>query len=395
MKVPLIDVQAQNAPLKEEFEAAFSKVLASGQFILGPELEALETELASRLGVKHAIGVSSGTDALLLAFMSLGLGPGDEVLCPGFTFFATAGCIARTGATPVFTDVCPVTYNIDLASARKKLTPQTKAIVPVHLFGQAADMDGVMALAQEHGLKVVEDAAQSIGATYKGRSCGAIGDYGAYSFFPTKNLGGLGDAGLLTTNDDQLGHLARINRMHGMEPRYYHSEIGGNFRLDAVQAALLRVKLPHLDAYNQARQENARHYVESLSKLDGVTVAKVEHCENLASQNAELPSGTKLILPLACDHNEPMWNQFTMRVPGDGQRDALQKHLRDAGIGCEVYYPVSLHQQKCFASLPPHALNDLPVSELLCHEVLSVPIYPELSREQQDHVIERVGAWLG
>lgn len=395
MNVPLIDVALQNGPLKEELEAAFAKVLASGYFILGPELEGLERELAEQLGVKHAIGVSSGTDALLLAFMALGLGPGDEVLCPGFTFFATAGCIARTGARPVFTDVCPVCFNIDLESARAKLTERTKAIVPVHLFGQAAEMDGVMALAKEHGLFVVEDTAQAIGARYRGKACGTMGEYGAYSFFPTKNLGGLGDGGLLVTNDDALAEKARIYRMHGMQPKYYHKEVGGNFRMDAVQAGLLRVKVPHLAGYNAARARNAGRYVEQLSALRGVTVASEAHCGCLEGQRAALPEGTKLILPVAYGHNEHTWNQFTVRVPGAGNRDALQAHLQAAGIGCEVYYPVSLHQQECFADLPEHSRSGLPVSELLCGEVLSLPVFPELTREQQDHVIAEIGKWLG
>ncbi|MDA0766541.1 MAG: DegT/DnrJ/EryC1/StrS family aminotransferase [Verrucomicrobia bacterium] len=395
MKVPLIDVALQNGPLKEELEAAFAKVLASGYFILGPELEGLERELAEQLGVKHAIGVSSGTDALLLAFMALGLGPGDEVLCPGFTFFATAGCIARTGARPVFTDVCPVCFNIDLDSARAKLTERTKAIVPVHLFGQAAEMDGVMALAKEHGLFVVEDTAQAIGARYRGKACGTMGEYGAYSFFPTKNLGGFGDGGLVVTNDDALAEKARIYRMHGMQPKYYHKEVGGNFRMDAVQAALLRVKVPHLAGYNAARARNAARYVEQLSGLPGVAVASEAHCGCLEAQSAALPEGTKLILPVAYGHNEHTWNQFTVRVPGAGNRDALQAHLQAAGIGCEVYYPVSLHQQECFADLPEHSRSGLPVSELLCGEVLSLPVFPELTREQQDHVIAEIGKWVG
>lgn len=394
MKVPLIDVALQNVPLREELEEAFSRVLASGGFILGPELAALEQELADNLGVKHAIGVSSGTDALLLAFMALGLGPGDEVLCPGFTFFATAGCIARTGATPVFTDVCPVCFNLDLASARAKVTDRTRAIVPVHLFGQAADMDGVMKLAGEHDLRVVEDVAQAIGAEYRGRSCGAIGDYGAYSFFPTKNLGGFGDAGLVVTNDDELGEKARIYRMHGMQPKYYHREIGGNFRMDAVQAALLRVKLPYLESYNDGRDRHARRYVEELAAIDGVVVADAAHCGCLEAQSAAWPDDTRLVLPVAYEHNRHIWNQFTVRVPGEGRRDALQAHLQGAGIGCEVYYPVPLHQQECFADLPEHARTALPVSEALAREVLSLPVFPELGPDQQTHVIGKIKEWL-
>ena len=395
MKVPLIDVQLQNAPLREELEEAFSKVLASGYFILGPELDALEKTLAKQLGVKHAVGVSSGTDALVLSFMALGLGAGDEVLCPSFTFFATGGSIVRTGATPVFTDVCPVCFNIDLESARAKITERTKAIVPVHLFGQSAAMDEVMEFAREHDLRVIEDTAQAIGAEYRGKACGTIGDYGAYSFFPTKNLGGFGDGGLVVTNDDALAEKARMYRMHGMQPKYYHREVGGNFRMDAVQAALLRIKVPHLESYNEARQANATRYTEELTKFDGVEVANSEHCGCLSVQSAALSEGTRVILPVAYAHNRHIWNQFTIRVLGEGKRDALQAHLQAAGIGCEVYYPVSLHQQECFANLPKHALSDLPVSEALTREVLSIPIFPELRREQQDHVIEMIGKWLG
>ncbi|WP_425500428.1 DegT/DnrJ/EryC1/StrS family aminotransferase [Rubritalea profundi] len=271
MPVPLLDVNAQNLPLQEELKAAFDRVLQSGRFIMGEEMEAFEREVAEMVGAKHAISVSSGTDALLLALMALGIGEGDEVLCPSFTFFATAGCIARTGAIPVFVDSCPVDFNIDLLDAATKLTSKTKAIMPVHLFGQAADMDEIMAFAEQNGLKVIEDGAQAIGAKYKGRGVGSIGDFGAYSFFPSKNLGGFGDAGMLVTNNDALAEMALMLRNHGMNPKYYHKYIGGNFRCDALQAALLRVKLREYDRYTTNRQTNASYYTEKLLQLPGVT----------------------------------------------------------------------------------------------------------------------------
>ncbi|NNC90707.1 MAG: DegT/DnrJ/EryC1/StrS family aminotransferase [Akkermansiaceae bacterium] len=394
MKVPLIDVKAQNAPLAEELGEAFARVRDSGWYILGPELDEFESAMARRLGVKHVVGVSSGTDALLLAFMALDLGPGDEVLCPAFTFFATAGCVARTGATPVFTDVCPVCFNMDSDSARERVTPQTRAMVPVHLFGQSADMDSLQKVAGDHGLAVVEDAAQAIGARYKGTACGAIGQFGAFSFFPTKNLGGFGDAGMLATNDDDLAERARILRVHGMNPKYYHPEIGANFRMDALQAALLGVKASRLDHYNQCRAENAAYYTEQLSGLPGVATADEKDCccpERREAGGGDVP---RLILPVAYGHNDHCWNQYTLRVTGDGQREALRAHLAAAGVGCEVYYPMPLHHQACFRDLPERARGSLPVSERLAGEVLSIPIFPELTRGQQDLVIAGIRSFL-
>lgn len=390
--VPLIDVPGQNEPLLDDLVEAAARVIRSGQFILGPELDRFESQMAESLGVAHALGVSSGTDALLLGLHALGVGPGDEVLCPSFTFFATAGCIARTGARPVFTDVCPVCFNIDLDSARARLTERTKAIVPVHLFGQSADMDGVIGLAQECGAVVLEDGAQAIGAKYKGRACGTIGDFGAFSFFPTKNLGGFGDSGLLVTNDDELAAVAKRMRVHGMEPKYHHVDIGGNFRMDALQAALLAVKAPHQDAYNAARRENAAYYHEKLGGLPGVEIANPAHCRCAAQQAAALSeAGTKIVLPVAYDHNEHIWNQYTIRVLGEGRRDALREALGAAGIGSEVYYPIPVHRQECFAGLDP---EPLPVAERLAAEVLSLPIFPELTRAQQDRVVTAIATFL-
>ena len=383
MPVPLFDLKAQNAALEPALKEAFERVLRSGHFILGPEVERFEHALAEFTGAKHVLGVSSGTDAILLALMALGIGPGDEVICPSFTFFATAGCIARTGATPVFVDSCPVCFNLDLRDAARRITPRTRAIIPVHLFGQAADMDGVMNLARGHNLKVVEDAAQALGATYRGRQLGAIGDFGTASFFPTKNLGALGDAGALVTNDSALYEKARVLRVHGMEPKYFHPAIGGNFRLDALQAALLSVKLPHFPAYTEARRRNAARYGEKLGTLPGVISARVEDCGCLkASTETE---GAALILPVAYPHNGPIWNQYTVRVPGAGRRDALRAHLTARGIGSEIYYPLPLHEQACFAHLgyQPH---DFPWAHRLAGEVLHLPIYPELPPAHLDEV---------
>ncbi|MBB07642.1 MAG: glutamine--scyllo-inositol aminotransferase [Roseibacillus sp.] len=394
MKVPLLDVNAQNLPLEEELTATFTRVLHSGRFIMGPEVEELEQEVAEFVGARHGIGVTSGTDAILVALMALGIGPGDEVLCPTFTFFATAGCIARTGATPVFVDACPVCFNIDVEDAARKVTARTKAIVPVHLFGQAAEMDEVMALAGEHDLRVIEDAAQAIGARYRGRGCGSMGDFGTYSFFPSKNLGGFGDGGLVVCNDDALAERTRMLRMHGSKPKYFHREVGGNFRLDPLQAALLRVKLRYYDSYTRARQENAAYYVEKLSLLEGVAPASPEHCCCARAQEKTLGE-TRVVLPVCYEHNQHIWNQFTLRVRGKGRRDALRDHLMDRGIGCEIYYPLTMDQQECFASLPESSRQGNEVAHSLAAEVLSIPVYPELTREMQDHVVAAVGEFLG
>ena len=383
MNVNLLDLKAQNNALEPELREAFLRVLHSGHFILGPEVERFERALAEFTGAKHALGVSSGTDAILVALMALGIGPGDEVLCPTFTFFATAGGVARLGAKPVFVDSCPVCFNLDLRDTARRITPRTKAILPVHLFGQAAEMDGVLALAREHGLRVIEDAAQAVGATYRGKQVGTLGDFGAISFFPTKNLGALGDAGALLTNDTALFERARILRMHGMEPKYYHAHIGGNFRLDALQAAFLSVKLPRLNAYTAARRRNAALYTERLSKLPGVQVAQAKDCGGAAAAEET----ARIVLPAAYPHNGPTWNQYTLRVIGAGRRDALRAHLTARGIGSEIYYPLPLHEQKCFAGLGGKR-GDLPVAERLSGEVISLPIYPELPAEQ----IEQVGA---
>jgi len=395
MPVPLLDVNAQNLPLAEELTAAFTRVLHDGRFIMGPDVAALETEIAALLGVPHAIGVSSGTDALLLAFMALDLGPGDEVLCPAFTFFATAGTIARTGATPVFVYACPVCFNLDVEDARRKITPRTKAIVPVHLFGQMADLDAVSALAREHGLRIVEDGAQSIGATSRDRHFGETSDFGAYSFFPSKNLGGFGDGGMVVTRDEALAERARILRVHGGKPKYYHHHVGGNFRLDALQAALLRVKLARYSDYTAGRRANADHYTQSLRRLPGVVVADPAHCRSAASQDAWLAAqDARLVLPVAYPHHGHIWNQYTLRVIGPGRRDALRQHLTDRQIGCEIYYPLTMDQQPCFQHLPETSRHGCGIAHRLAGEVISIPIFPELTRLQQDEVIAALADFL-
>ena len=367
MAVPLLDLNRQNAALHAGLTAACERVLRSGHFILGAEVEAFERECAQQLGAKHAIAVSSGTDAILVALMALDVGPGDEVVCPAFTFFATAGCIARLGATPVFADVRADSFNLDAADAARRITPRTKAIMPVHLFGQSAEMEPLTALARQHRLAIIEDAAQALGARHGGRACGTIGDVGTFSFFPSKNLGGFGDGGLVATNRDDLAEKIRLLRTHGAKPKYYHQQIGGNFRLDALQCALLRVKLPHLSAYCTGRQRNAAFYSEKLAGLPGVT------------------------LPAAAPGNDHIWNQYTLRLGSAERRDALKQHLTKAGIGNEIYYPLALHQQACFAHLPRVSL---PVSEQLAAEVISVPVFPELTDAERNEVAAAVRAFL-
>jgi dTDP-4-amino-4,6-dideoxygalactose transaminase len=363
--VPLLDLNRQNAVLHSELTAAFERVLRSGHFILGAEVEAFERECAAFLGAKHAIAVSSGTDAILVALMALDLPAGAEVICPAFTFFATAGCIARAGLTPVFADVEASSFNLDPVDVARRITPRTKAIMPVHLFGQSADMEPLFALAKQHNLAVIEDAAQALGAKHRGKSCGTFGDFGTYSFFPSKNLGGFGDGGLVVTDRDDLADKVRLLRTHGAKPKYYHKRIGGNFRLDALQCALLRVKLPHLPAYTTARQKNAAFYTEKLRGMNFIT------------------------LPIVAPHNDHIWNQYTLRIPGPGRRDALRQTLTTAGIGHEIYYPLPLHQQECFAHLPRVSL---PVSEQLAAEVISIPVFPELTGPERAEVSDAVVA---
>jgi dTDP-4-amino-4,6-dideoxygalactose transaminase len=387
MPVPLLDLKRQNLALEADLKAAFERVLHSGYYILGPEHAAFERECAQFLGVPHALGISSGTDALLLALMALDIGAGDEVLVPNFTFFATAGCVARVGATPVFVDVCPACFNLDVADAAKKVTPRTKAIIPVHLYGQTADMDGVLALARAHHLAVIEDAAQSFGAKYHGRQAGTLGTCGAFSFYPSKNLGALGDAGLLCTNDADFAERATVLRMHGMKPKYHHPFIGGNFRLDALQAALLRAKLPHYAGYTRARQANAAWYTETLARIPGIAVARPEDCHLHPAHSTTPPASPapKITLPAANPGNEHIWNQYTLRVHGPGRRDALMAYLQERKIGYDIYYPVPLDRQPCFQNVGRGGENCVR-SHLLAGEVLSIPIFPELTAAERAEV---------
>ena len=364
---PLLDLNQQNQPLAAELKETFARVLDSSQFILGPEVAEFESQFAASVGASHAIGVSSGTDALLLSLMTLGIGLGDEVLCPSFTFFATAGSGARTGATPVFVDSLDEDFNLDLEAAARRITDKTKAIIPVHLFGQSADMDAVQRLAKAHGIAVIEDAAQSMGTGFGDRQAGVLGDLCAFSFFPSKNLGGFGDGGMITTNDDALAERVRILRVHGGAPKYYHKAIGGNFRIDPLQAALLRAKLRHLPDYIAKRRANAKVYLERLADCAPVQAGQ-------------------LVLPSEMPDRKHTRNQFTIRV-GGGKRDTVMEHLSANRIGSAIYYPVPLHKQECFAKLPSFG-ESLPVCEKMAEEVLSIPIYPELSAEQIDHVVK-------
>jgi dTDP-4-amino-4,6-dideoxygalactose transaminase len=365
-KVPLLDLRAQYRPIRDEILAAVVGVCDSQRFIMGPEIEALESALAVQLGIRHAIAVSSGTDALLLALMAIGVGAGDEVVTTVYSFFATAGTIARLGARPVFVDIDPETFNIDASRLAEATSARTKAILPVHLFGSSADLDPILAVAERLGVPVVEDAAQAIGATYRGRPVGGIGTFGCFSFFPSKNLGAFGDAGLLTTNDDGLARRARLLRTHGMEPKYYHHLVGANFRMDALQAAVLRVKAPHLPAWTSARQANAARYRALFrdAGLDGMVRLPVERPD--------------------CVH---IFNQFVIRVQ---HRDALKRHLDEAGIGSEIYYPVPFHLQPCFEYLG-HRRGDFPQAEAASGDSLAIPIYGELGPEDQAAVVDAIG----
>ena len=369
-QVPLLDLKAQYAPLRDDILSAITRVCDSQRFIMGPEVDGLERELSAMLGVRHAVAVSSGTDALLLALMALGVTHGDEVITSAYSFFATAGAVARLGATPVFVDIDLDTYNLDVRQLPSAITSRTKAILPVHLFGLPADMNAVLDAASRSGIAVVEDAAQAIGATYHGRSAGSIGTCGCFSFFPSKNLGAFGDAGLFTTNDDALAGRARIMRVHGSEPKYYHSLVGGNFRMDALQAAILRVKTPHLEAWTEARRKNASRY-DALIRGAGLT-------DRIA---------VPIIDPPNCRH---IFNQYVVRTP---RRDDLRAHLTAHGIGTEVYYPVPLHLQPCFSYLG-YRQGSFPRAELAAAESLALPIYGELTRSQQESVVDVIATFV-
>jgi len=369
MPVPLLDLDAQYRPLRDELLAAVTRVCDSQRYIMGPEIDALERELSAMLGVKHAIAVSSGTDALLLALMALGIKAGDEVITTTFSFFATAGAIVRVGATPVLVDIDPATFNIDPEQTAAAITSRTRAIMPVHLFGLSADMDPIMAAADRAGIPVIEDAAQAIGSTYKSRPLGTIGAFGCFSFFPSKNLGAFGDAGLLTTEDDELAARATLLRTHGMKPKYYHHVVGANFRMDALQAAVLRVKAPHLAGWTEGRRANAARY-HALFRASGLEDA--------------------VKLPTEPPDRSHIFNQFVIRT---ADRDGLKRHLDQQGIGNEIYYPVPFHLQPCFANLGyPHGA--FPHAVRAAQESLAIPVYGELTLDQQETVVSAIGQFI-
>jgi dTDP-4-amino-4,6-dideoxygalactose transaminase len=390
-KVPLLDLRRHGADVDAELCEAFGRVLKSGHYILGPEVEAFESECAKYIGAKHAVGVSSGTDALLLALMTLGIGPGDEVVCPTYTFFATAGAVSRLGARPVFCDIHPTCYNCHPESVAGKVTDKTKAIIPVHLFGQCADMVPIVELGREKGIAIIEDAAQAIGAACESGRAGTMGTFGCFSFFPSKNLGALGDAGLLTTNDAALAKKARVLRAHGSAPKYYHHVVGGNFRIDALQAALLRVKLPRLDGNTKKRQKNAALYTKLfLESAVAETSVHERGCGARCTTGASA-RGSKVLLPAACQARH-IYNQYVVRVPGEGVRDGLRAFLAERGVGTEIYYPVPMHLQACFADLGGRP-GDLPQAERAAKETLALPIFPEA--DEIAYVVEQVAAFFG
>jgi dTDP-4-amino-4,6-dideoxygalactose transaminase len=362
MKVPLLDLKAQFNPIKNEVMNAVEAVFESQQFINGPQVKELEKQIAAYSGCKSGIGVSSGTDAILCALMALDIKAGDEVITTPFTFFATAGCIWRVGAKPVFVDIDLQTYNIDVNKIEKAITKKTKAIMPVHLFGQIADMDPIMEIAKRHKLFVIEDAAQSIGASYKGKKAGSIGTVGCFSFFPSKNLGTAGDGGMIVTQDTDLGERLEMMRGHGSKPKYFHQVVGGNFRLDTLQAAILLVKLKHLDNWSASRRSNAAKYDNHLKDMHFIIRPHIE------------------------PHNVSIYNQYVLRVP---KRDQLRTFLTGKEIGTEIYYPLSLHEQNCFKELG-HKKGDFPNSETAAAETVALPIYPELAEEQIAYVAESI-----
>jgi four helix bundle protein len=388
--VPLLDLKAQYTAIRDEIRAAIDRVADAQQFILGPEVEALEREVAAYSGCAYGIGVSSGTDALLVALMAIDIRPGDEVITTPYTFFATAGSIARLGAVPVFVDIDPLTFNIDPTAIEARITPRTRVIMPVHLYGQMADMDPIMDIAQRHGLVVIEDAAQAIGSEYKGRRAGSIGHMGCFSFFPSKNLGGFGDGGMVTTNDAALAERIRLLRGHGAHPKYYHKLIGGNFRLDALQAAVLRVKLKYLDDWTAGRQRNAATYRRLFAEA-GLTIdppsCLTAGCHARNKGDCTLPPG-RVVLPVEAPDRRHIYNQFVIRV---AQRDQVMAALKARQIGHEIYYPVPLHLQECFAYLGQRP-GDLPASECAAAETLALPIYPELTDAMLAAVVEAVAA---
>lgn len=368
VRVPLLDIPLGNEPLMDQIFDELRAACDKGQFVGGKPCQDLESAVAAYCQSEFAIGCASGSEALLLALMAFDIGPGDEVLIPSFTFFATASCVTRLGATPVWVDIEPVTFNMDPEDLAKKITPRSKAVIPVHLFGQCAELATILEISSDHGLRVIEDAAQAIGAEYGGRRAGGIGDVGCFSFYPTKNLGAFGDAGMLTTQDAEVADRLRLLANHGMRPRYHHSEVGINSRLDSMQAIALRNKLEWLPRWEKGRQENARQY-DSMFREAGIA--------------------SHITLPKALPHLTHVWNQYTIRI-SDGRRDAVRAYLADQGVGSEIYYPIPLHKQECFKGFQNGA-DQLPVSEQASAEVLSIPIFAELTDVQQQRVVDVIG----
>jgi dTDP-4-amino-4,6-dideoxygalactose transaminase len=369
--VPLCDIQAQYKALQPELDAAERRVLGTGQAILGPEVEAFEREAAAATGAAFAVGCSSGTDALILALHAVGVGPGDEVIVPPFTFFATASAVARLGAKPVFADIDPVTFNLDPTQVAARVTEKTRAVIPVHLFGQCCDMDPIRRIAADNAFYVVEDAAQSMGAEYKGVKCGTLGEVAAFSFYPTKNLGAAGDAGMVTTNSPDIAARLKALRVHGSEVKYYHKYLGYNMRLDAIQAAVLRVKLPHVPRWLAAREAAGKRY-------DAMIEAYQLH--------------GFLRRPAARADRRHVFTQYVVRVPA-AHRDSIVQTLKDSKVGVEIYYPLSLHQQECFAYLG-HRAGDFPAAEAATREVIALPMFPEITEAQQARVLDVVAGYL-
>ena len=388
MKVPLLDLQAQYNALKPELDRAIAEVMASQHFILGPQVQECEKAIAQYSQCAHGIGVSSGTDALLMCLMAEDIGPGDEVITTPYTFFATAGAIARVGARPVFVDIEPVSYNIDPSQIEAKISSKTRALIPVHLYGQMADTEAVMAIARKHNLVVIEDAAQAIGAERQGKRAGSLGHYGCFSFFPSKNLGAAGDGGMIVTNDAQRAEKLVRLRAHGSKPKYYHKVVGGNFRLDTLQAAVVAAKLKYLDGWTAARQQNAQRYdklfaASKLAVTDTLRYASNGHAKGSAN------GAPQLVLPKVVTQRH-IFNQYIVRT---SRRDQLKAALQDKGVSTEIYYPVPMHLQECFASLG-YKPGAFPNSESAAQETLALPIYPELTDAQAAYVVESVNSFF-
>ncbi|HEX8154337.1 MAG TPA: DegT/DnrJ/EryC1/StrS family aminotransferase [Thermoanaerobaculia bacterium] len=374
MPIPLLDLKLQYAAIRDEAMRVTEEVYESQIFILGKRVDDFERDFAAYCTAKHGIGLSSGTDALLIALMVLGVGPGDDVIVPAYSFFATAGTVARLGARPVFVDIDLEDYNIDPTLIEERITRRTKAIMPVHLYGQCAPMNEISTIAKKHGIAVIEDAAQAIGCEYEGRRAGVLGEIGCFSFFPSKNLGAFGDAGAVTTNDDELAEKLFDYRVHGMRPKYFHKYVGGNFRIDALQAAILHIKLKHLESWHEGRRRNADTYRRLF---------------------AETNLGERVVLPTEMPGRRHIYNQFVIRfTDGRDARERVLAHLKGAGIGCEVYYPLTLPQQECFADLPA-ASERFPNSELAAEQTLAIPIYPELTEAQMREVVTEIARGLG